>query len=536
MLNNHAEEAKVSPILEQTSPILEMQGITKRFPGVTALDKVNFSAFGGEVHALMGENGAGKSTLMKILTGVYHQDEGHITLSGQSVKLTDPRVAQHHGLAIIHQELNQVPELSVVENFFLGREKRNRFGILETTFMQAETKRWLSELGLELNVERKLGELRVAERQLLEIAKAISLQAKVLVMDEPTTALNTEEVSRLFNVIRHLRESGMAIIYISHRMDEIFAIADRITVLRDGKLVGSKPASELTRDALITLMVGRELTDLYPSSVREAGKEILNVKNLSVSAIPGRREIQEISFSVRAGEIVGLAGLLGSGRTEVLEALYGVPNPTRVSGEISIDGEIKKLASPRDAIQSGIGFMTEDRKGQSLVLVRSVSENASLAALSRFKRAGFLDLVKEKKSVSEVVQELRVKTPNLETSVAALSGGNQQKVVLAKFLLTTPKVFLLDEPTQGIDVGAKAEIYALIDRLAKEGAAVILATSEMPELLALCDRILVMCEGRIAGELLKANATQEGIMDLATRFAPHSVQHYSPMKTARRYS
>jgi ribose transport system ATP-binding protein len=538
MLNTHTENANMSPVAEalQANPVLEMQGITKRFPGVTALDNVSFVAYGGEVHALMGENGAGKSTLMKILTGVYHQDEGHITLAGQTVKLSDPRSAQHHGLAIIHQELNQVPELSVVENFFLGREQRNRFGVLDKTFMRSETKRWLGELGLTLEVERKLRELRVAERQLLEIAKAISLQAKVLVMDEPTTALNTEEVARLFSVVRHLRENGMAIIYISHRMDEIFAIADRITVLRDGKLVGSKPAKELTRDSLIAMMVGRELTDLYPSSHREATKEMLSVKNLSVSAIPGRREIKEISLSVRAGEIVGLAGLLGSGRTEVLEALYGVPNVARVSGEIIVDGEIKTLKSPRDAIQNGIGFITEDRKGQSLVLVRSVGENASLAALSKFKRAGFLDLLREKKGVSEVVRELRVKTPTLETSVASLSGGNQQKVVLAKFLLTAPKVFLLDEPTQGIDVGAKAEIYALIDRLAKEGAAVILATSEMPELLALCDRILVMCEGRIAGELAKAGATQEAIMDLATRFAPHSVQPYAPMKTARKYS
>ncbi len=536
-LGTHAEKAAALPAdTPQTTPVLEMQGITKRFPGVMALDSVNFSASTSEIHALMGENGAGKSTLMKILTGVYHQDDGHIILSGQSVKLSDPRSAQHNGLAIIHQELNQVPELTVVENFFLGREQRNRFGVLGKAFMRSETKRWLGELGLMLDVERKLRELRVAERQLLEIAKAISLQAKVLVMDEPTTALNTEEVSRLFNVIRHLRESGMAIIYISHRMDEIFAIADRITVLRDGKLVGSKPASELTRDALIAMMVGRELTDLYPSSERDAGKEMLRVSNVSVSAIPGRREIKDISFSVRAGEIVGLAGLLGSGRTEVLEALYGVPNVARVQGEMFVDGEMKKLKSPRNAIQSGIGFMTEDRKGQSLVLVRSVGENASLAALSKFKRGGFLDLPKEKKGVSEVVRELRVKTPGLETSVAALSGGNQQKVVLAKFLLTAPKVFLLDEPTQGIDVGAKAEIYALIDRLAKEGAAVILATSEMPELLALCDRILVMCEGRIAGELFKATATQEAIMDLATRFAPHSVQPYAPMKTARKYS
>ncbi len=540
MLTNPVATSAPPPIQpkdENGLSLLTMQGITKRFPGVVALDNVSFSARESEVHALMGENGAGKSTLMKILTGVYHQDEGSITLGGETVTLGDPRAAQRHGLAIIHQELNQVPELTVFENFFLGHEKRNRFGALDETLMRRETKRWLSELGLDIDPDRKLRELRVAERQLLEIAKAISFQARVMVMDEPTTALNAEEVGQLFTVVRRLRASGMAIIYISHRMDEIFSIADQVTVLRDGKLVGSKPIAELTRDSLIAMMVGRELTDLYPTSVRQPGAEVLRVTDLSVSSIPGRRALAGVNLSVRAGEIVGLAGLLGAGRTEVLETIYGVPNRARVQGEIQLEGKPQRFASPQDAIRAGVGFVTEDRKGQSLVLIRSVGENASLAGLSQFTRGMFIDLKREAKKVAEVVQRLRVKTPSLNTPAMSLSGGNQQKVVLAKFLITNPKVFLLDEPTQGIDVGAKAEIYALIDRLAQEGAAVILASSEMPELLALCDRILVMCEGRISGELAQSEATQEKILDLATRFSQHTLAPTkNPEGTPRIYS
>ena len=513
-----AMSSQITPNVSSGKPMLEMKNITKRFPGVVALDQVSLEVYPFEVHALMGENGAGKSTLMKILTGVYSLDEGSITIKGQAFAVTDPRSAQRNGLAIIHQELNQVMELSAFENFFLGREKRNRFGMVDNTLMRQETRRWLHELGLEIDPERKMKNLRVAERQLLEIAKAISQEAKVLVMDEPTTALSGEEVAQLFTVISRLRDSGMGIVYISHRMDEIFTISNRITVLRDGKLVGSKLASDMTRDSLITLMVGRELKDLYPTNAREIGATVLRIVNLNVKATPGKQALENISFSVQAGEIVGLAGLLGAGRTEVLETINGVPNPALVSGEIHMAGRSKPFTSPRDAIKAGVGFVTEDRKGQSLILTRSVAENTSLAALKNFSRGAFLDLPSEAKKVAEVVKQLRVKTPSLETPVISLSGGNQQKVVLAKFLMTKPKLFLLDEPTQGIDVGAKAEIYTLIDKLAQDGTAVLLASSDMPELLALCDRILVMCEGKIAGELTRSQATQEKILDLATRF------------------
>ncbi len=501
------------------TPMLEMTAITKRFPGVIALDQVSLAVYPFEVHALMGENGAGKSTLMKILTGVYTLDDGKITLEGQAFVASDPRNAQRNGLAIIHQELNQVMELSAFENFFLGREKRNRFGMIDNTFMRQETRRWLHELGLEIDPDSKIKNLRVAERQLLEIAKAISQNARVLVMDEPTTALNASEVKQLFEVISRLRDSGMGIVYISHRMDEIFTISNRITVLRDGKLVGSKLSGDMTRDSLITMMVGRELRELYPTGTREIGAVVLEVNGLALKATAGRQALSDVSFRVNAGEIVGLAGLLGAGRTELLETIYGVPNTALVSGKIKIGTNQTRFKSPHHAIKQGIGFITEDRKGQSLILTRSVLENVSLAALNRFRNGMFLNLKTETKEVGAMVKQLRVKTPNLETPVVALSGGNQQKVVLAKFLLNTPKLFLLDEPTQGIDVGAKAEIYTLIDRLAGQGTAVLLASSDMPELLALCDRILVMCEGRIAGELSRSDATQEKILDLATSFA-----------------
>ncbi len=516
------------------APLLEMSGIGKRFPGVIALDGVHFNAHAGEVHALMGENGAGKSTLMKVLSGVHRPDEGTIRLGGTPIQPSDPRAAQHLGIAIIHQELNQVPELTVAENFFLGRERRTRLRILDDAAMREATRKGMAELGIVIDPTRRLRDLRVAERQLLEIAKAISLEARVLVMDEPTTALNTEEVHRLFEVVGKLRDDGLAVVYISHRMDEIFALCDRVTVLRDGRLVSSAPTPSLTRDALIKMMVGRELGELFPARSRQCGAEAIRVRGLDVAGAPGKQALRGIELCVHAGEIVGLAGLLGAGRTEVLEALFGVPAPSRVSGEIRIGGQTVRLRTPVDAIARGIGFVTEDRKLQSLVLARPVGENASLAALSRFVRGGVLRLAEEAREVGAKVRELRIRTPSLATPANALSGGNQQKVVLAKWLLTQPRVILLDEPTQGIDVGAKAEIYELIDRLARDGAAIVLASSEMPELLALCDRVLVLCEGRVSGELDHAEATQERILDLATRFSGHAEQHIAPTHAAHR--
>jgi ribose transport system ATP-binding protein len=515
MPTNHAVAAPIVPPNLLAQPLLEMRGISKRFPGVIALNAVHFTTFAGEVHALMGENGAGKSTLMKILTGVYSADEGSIHLAGLPLMPSDPRSAQRNGLAIIHQELNQVPELSVTENFFLGREIKNRFGAIEAQKMQFETVRWLKELGLQLEPTRLLKHLRVAERQLLEIAKAISLKAQVLVMDEPTTALSAAEVNQLFAVIKRLRLANMAVIYISHRMDEIFTISDRITVLRDGCYIGTEHAQSLTRERLIQMMVGRNLGELYPSLERTQGADVLRVRNLSVKSSQGKQALKNLDFTVAAGEIVGLAGLLGAGRTETLEAIYGVRTS---SGEISINNAKQNLKSPRHAILAGIGFVTEDRKGQSLILARSVSENTSLAALKQFTKGLFLNLKLEQQQNMAVIQKLRVKTPSLETPVSSLSGGNQQKVVLAKYLLNSPQLLLLDEPTQGIDVGAKAEIYTIINELAQAGTAVLLASSDMPELLALCDRILVMCEGRITGQLSRQEATSARILEFATQF------------------
>jgi ribose transport system ATP-binding protein len=512
---------------------LSARGIGKRFPGVVALDKVDLTLRGGEVQTLMGENGAGKSTLMKILIGVYSCDDGTIELEGRAIRPRDPREAQRLGISIIHQELNQVPELSVYENFFLGRERRHALGWLDRTAMRGETRRWLAKVGLTLDPDRVLRGLRVAERQLLEIAKAISIDAKVLLMDEPTTALSGDEVQQMFRVVRGLRDQGMAIVYISHRLDEVFDIADRITVLRDGRLVDSRPAGEYTRDSLITQMVGRPLPEFFPSDAPATrGAELIRVRGLDVAARAGKQRLADIDLHVSAGEVVGLAGLLGAGRTELLEALFGVRPPSTWNGDITIEGERKVFRSPRDAIAAGLGFVAEDRKGQSLALGRPVSENITLAGLARFVSKGLIRLRDEAQGVDAAVRALRIKTPNTATPVGLLSGGNQQKVVFARHWLTQPRIFLLDEPTQGIDVGAKAEIYALVRELAGGGAAVLLASSDMPELLALCDRILVMCEGRIAGELSREEASQERILDLATRFGHGADKRSEPTPQA----
>jgi ribose transport system ATP-binding protein len=504
---------------------LSARGIGKRFPGVVALDKVDLTLRGGEVHALMGENGAGKTTLLKILTGIYTCDDGVIELDGRIVRPRDPRDAQRLGISIIHQELNQVPELSVYENFFLGRERRHALGWLDRPAMREEARRWLAQVGLALDPNRLLRGLRVAERQLLEIAKAISIDAKVLLMDEPTTALSGDEVRQMFRITRGLRDRGMAIVYISHRMDEVFEISDRITVLRDGRLVDSRAAGHYTRDSLITQMVGRPLPEFFPPDTPAIrGAELIRVSGLNVAPRAGKQRLIDINLHVSAGEVVGLAGLLGAGRTELLEAVFGVCPLSMWNGDIVIEGERKVFRSPRDAIAAGLGFVAEDRKGQSLALGRPVGENVTLAGLARFVSGGLIRLRDEAQGIDAAVRALRIRTPTTATAVGLLSGGNQQKVVFARHWLTQPRIFLLDEPTQGIDVGAKAEIYALVRELAGNGAAVLLASSDMPELLALCDRILVMCAGTIAGELSRADASQERILDLATRFGHGAAQ------------
>jgi len=499
--------------------MLQMQHITKRFPGVVALDNVSFDIRQGEVHCLMGENGAGKSTLMKIMNGIYTDYEGDMLLNGQPVHLSDPRDAQLHRIAMIHQELNLVPELRVYENIFLGREKiRAPFGILLRQRMCVEATEWLALLGIPIDPQRPLRTLRIGERQLVEIAKALSLNANILVMDEPTSALSESETARLFTVIRGLAGKGVAIIYISHRMDEIFSIADYITVLRDGKTIVSLPIDQVTRPQLIKYMVGRDITEAFEREPSLLGDVVLEVRKLELNH-PGARQIQGISFKVRRGEVVGLAGLMGSGRTETLETIFGVYPLSERSGEVLIDGVPVILTTPAEGIKHSLGLVTEDRKGKSLILDLSVRANMTLAALKSFvSRFNVINRAQERQIVKQQVDELGIRTPHIETSVANLSGGNQQKVVLAKLLLTKPKVILLDEPTRGIDVGAKSQVYYLVGQLAKQGTAFIIASSELLELLTVCDRILVLCEGRLTADFSREEATQEAILEAATRF------------------
>ena len=447
--------------------ILSMRGITKRFPGVVALQDVSFDVHAGEVHGLVGENGAGKSTLMKIMSGVYTEFDGAMLLDGEPVAFHNTREAQDSGIAMIHQELNLVPELTVYENIFLGREHKTRLGTLDRGAMRAAAEALMSKLGLDIDTNRTIERLRVGQRQLIEIAKALSLDARVLIMDEPTSALSDSEVEYLFGVIRGLREHDVAVVYISHRLGEVFDIVDRVTVMRDGQVVGSSIAEEITRRKLISMMVGRDLETLYPKVPVELGEEVLRVEGLSYTL--GRtRVLEDVSLSVRRGEIVGIAGLMGAGRTELLEAIFGAYPADHLSGDILLHGRRVVFASPQDAIREGLGLVAEDRKLQSLVLERSVTENATLASLDQFvNRFRVIDRRAERRVVTGLVHDLSIKTPTIDTLVTNLSGGNQQKVVIGKFLLSEIVLFLLDEPTRGIDVGAKAEIYHLVGKLAQ---------------------------------------------------------------------
>jgi ABC-type sugar transport system ATPase subunit len=495
-----------------------MRHITKRFPGVVALEDVSFDVHVGQVHGLVGENGAGKSTLMKIMSGIYTDYEGEMLLAGEPVAFRGPREAIDSGVAMIHQELNLVPELSVYENIFLGREHRTRLGTVDRRAMRRAADALMARLGLDIDTSRPIERLRVSQRQLVEIAKALSLDTKVIVMDEPTSALSDSEVAYLFEVIRGLRAHDVAVVYISHRLDEVYAITDRVTVLRDGRTVGSADPSVTPRRALISMMVGRDLDVLYPKAEVELGDEVLRVEGLRY--VQGRSSVlDDISITVRRGEIVGIAGLMGAGRTQLLEAIFGAYPPESLSGTIELEGRPVRFASPQDAIRAGLGLVAEDRKLQSLVLERSVTENATLASLDQFtSRLRVISQRAEKRAVGRVVDDLRIKTPTLDTMVATLSGGNQQKVVIGKFLLTEIVLFLLDEPTRGIDVGAKAEIYQLVGELARAGTSFLLVSSEMPELLAVCDRIYVLCDGRLTGTFERGAFDQEAIMEAATRF------------------
>lgn len=490
------------------APLLSMKGISKSFPGVKALQDAEFSLQAGEVHALLGENGAGKSTLMKILSGVYTKDSGEISIEGKSVEITGPRSAAAHGISIIHQEMNLVPEMTVMENIFLGREPSKMMGLIDWTSMRAEAAKLLDRLGTSVKPDDVISGLSIGEQQMVEIAKALSFETKILVMDEPTAALTERETERLFDIVRQLAAAGVGIIYISHRMEELFALSDRITIMRDGKYIGTVKTQEANFDQLIKMMVGRDVTERFPKQQVEIGTEVLRVENLSRHGV-----LENISFSLRAGEILGVAGLMGAGRTEVARAIFGAD--TLDSGDIYINGNKCVIKCPADAIRAGIGLVTEDRKHQGLVLAMSVGENISLASLERFSSNGMIDSALERAMIKDNIDKLRIRTPGAHQLVRNLSGGNQQKVVLAKWLATNPKVLIMDEPTRGVDVGAKAEIYNIMNMLTAAGVGILMISSELPEVLGMSDRVLVMHNGRIAGEMPVQQATQENIMALA---------------------
>jgi ABC-type sugar transport system ATPase subunit len=496
--------------------VLEARGICKSFPGVKALDDVRLTIRRGRVHALLGENGAGKSTFISILAGVIPPDSGEVFLDGRPVVFGTPREAREAGIAIIFQELNMVPHLSVAQNMFLSREPLTRAGLVDDARMNREAEVLLRQLKLEVGPGTRVGQLRVGQQQVVEIAKALSLDARVIIMDEPTTAITRQEVAVLFDLIGRLKKDGVAVIYITHKLDEVSAIADDVTVLRDGRFISSRPMQEISQDEIVHLMVGRSLSDQYSRLKREPGEEILQVETLSLAhpQQASRFILRDVSFRLHRGEVLGLFGLMGAGRTELLEALFGL-HPRRASGQVFLANQPVWFESPREAIAAGLVLAPEDRKSEGLVLSLTVRANVSLASLDQMEHWGFLDASREAELVGHYVGRLRIKTPSLRQLTRFLSGGNQQKVVLAKWLATRPKVLLLDEPTRGIDVAAKREIYELIDELVAGGLSVLLVSSELPEILAVADRILVMCEGRLTAEFAHGRATEQAIMRAA---------------------
>ena len=489
--------------------ILRMQGIRKTFPGVVALDNVNLDVRSGTVHSLMGENGAGKSTLMKCLIGMYTPDEGTVELAGDIVRFKDTKDGLEHGISMIHQELSPVPEMMVAENIWLGREPRGRLGLLSPAAMFRKTRELFDEWKIDIDPRARMKDLTVSKQQMVEIAKAISYDAKIIIMDEPTSAIPEREVAHLHGMIKRLTDFGVAIIYITHKMDEVFKISDDITVFRDGKHVGSYPAKELDRDKLIKLMVGRELTDLFPKEEAEIGDVVLSVQGLTRGSV-----VKDVSFELHRGEILGLAGLMGAGRTEVLETIFGIEKAD--SGEVVLNGKTLRIKQPSDAIRAGMALLTEDRKLNGIMGVLSVRDNITAAALPRYSPRGVLRVGEMRKDSEDQREKLRIKTPSLSQLIKNLSGGNQQKALISRWLLTVPDVLMIDEPTRGIDVGAKSEIHRLMSMLAQEGKAIIMVSSELPEVLGMSDRILVMHEGRISGELSREEANQESVMHLAT--------------------
>jgi ribose transport system ATP-binding protein len=499
-----------------TDLALQAKGISKRFPGVVALDDVQLTVRPGRLHALLGENGAGKSTLMNILSGVFPPDSGEIILNGRPVSFRNTREAREAGISIIFQELNLIPHLSVAQNIFLGREPLTRTGFIDDARMNREAQTWLQRLKLDVDPKTPAGRLRVGQQQVVEIAKALSHQARVIIMDEPTSAITEQEVAVLFDLIRQLKQDGVAIIYITHKLDELPLIADDITVLRDGRFIDSRPVQAITHDEIVRMMVGRGLSELYTRSPAKPGAEILRVENVSLQhpERPDDFAVRKVSFNLHRGEVLGLFGLMGAGRTELLEVLFGL-HPYRSDGSIILDGQPVCFRSPREAIDAGLVLAPEDRKREGLVLSMSVAANASLACLQQTQTLGLLDTRRETDLVDSYVSRLRIKTPSNRQLTRFLSGGNQQKVVLAKWLATHPKVLLLDEPTRGIDVNAKREIYGLMDEAVASGLGVLLVSSELPEILAVADRILVMCEGHKTAEFSRSEANEENIMKAA---------------------
>lgn len=488
---------------------IQMHNIHKAFGTNQVLSGVDFELKDGEVHALMGENGAGKSTLMNILIGLHQRDQGTIKIDGKETYFGSPKEAEQLGITFIHQELNVWPEMTVLDNLFIGKEISSSMGLLNTRQMKALASEQFAKLSVDIPLERPAGECSVGQQQMIEIAKALMTNAKVIIMDEPTAALTEREIQKLFEVIRSLRKNGVSIVYISHRMEEIFTICDRITIMRDGRTVDTKAIPDTNFDEVVRKMVGRELTERYPSRKPKYGEVILEVRNAN------RKELFEnVSFDVKAGEVLGFSGLMGSGRTEIMRAIFGLDRLD--SGEIHIRGKKVNIRKPSDAVKHGIGFITEDRKDEGLVLDFSIRENMALTNLFSFSNKGFISTSKEQEFVDTLIKRLQIKTQSSETAARNLSGGNQQKVVIAKWVGIGPSVLILDEPTRGVDVGAKREIYQLMNELTDRGVAIIMVSSELPEVLGMSDRIAVVHEGRITGVLPKEEATQEHIMTLAT--------------------
>ena len=492
-----------------TQKFFEVKGITKTFPGVRALYHVNFDLEKGECHALIGENGAGKSTLIKILSGVYQPDEGEILIEGQKVNIRDTSVAFKLGITSIYQELNLHLLLSVAENIFLGRQPIGTWGLLDYRQMYNATEKVLASLGIDLDPKAKLSTLSIAQQQIVAIARAISFDTKIIIMDEPTSSLTDREITLLFATIEKLKKRGISIIYISHRLEEVHKIADRATVLRDGKLVGTVKVSETDTAKLISMMIGRTISEYFHKEEVSIGRPVLEVKNLVKKGI-----LENISFILRSGDILGISGLVGAGRTELARAIFGADMID--SGEIFVDGKLVSLRSTSDAVKVGIGMAPEDRKTQGLILGMSIRKNLTIANLFRMNRLGFIQMREELRLATNLVNKFSIRTPSINREVMYLSGGNQQRVVIAKWLATKPKVLILDEPTRGIDVNAKAEIYGLMCDLVRNGVGILMISSELPEILAMSDRVLVMHEGRILGRFNRANATPEAIMRCAT--------------------